>query len=312
MSTHNTRSIQNVTTITQCWKITRQDNIILAFTEHDEDIFIDNIKYQAKGGKNINRSSSKDDCSANNSEVETMLTHSMLNHKDIVKGLYNDAIIESFFIDYTDLSEIKFKQKGKIKEITQTKNKFLAKIAPISSILNKNANEKYSLYCRTELGSSKCGVNTLLYTATNIKVSKVLNKANLIADNLIDEIIKQVNEKIARFITESQSNNCIAFSIQQYILTPTMVKNMLCNSVLTFISGQNQGYATEIRDVTQNGELHLTLAARDSIAIGDLLEIKLGCDKKFNTCCNIFHNQLNFRGEPHLPMHGENMKIHRI
>jgi uncharacterized phage protein (TIGR02218 family) len=36
-------------------------------------------------------------------------------------------------------------------------------------------------------------------------------------------------------------------------------------------------------------------------AVGDLVEIREGCDKRLTTCAGRFANAANFRGEPHLP-----------
>jgi len=34
---------------------------------------------------------------------------------------------------------------------------------------------------------------------------------------------------------------------------------------------------------------------------GDECILYAGCDRKFETCCNIYNNAINFRGEPHVP-----------
>ena len=40
---------------------------------------------------------------------------------------------------------------------------------------------------------------------------------------------------------------------------------------------------------------------RAPVEIGCRVELREGCDKRFETCVNRFANAVNFRGEPHLP-----------
>jgi hypothetical protein len=37
------------------------------------------------------------------------------------------------------------------------------------------------------------------------------------------------------------------------------------------------------------------------VEIGCIIELREGCDKRFETCVTRFANAENFRGEPHLP-----------
>jgi uncharacterized phage protein (TIGR02218 family) len=40
---------------------------------------------------------------------------------------------------------------------------------------------------------------------------------------------------------------------------------------------------------------------RAAVVAGTVVEIREGCDKRFETCVARFDNAVNFRGEPHLP-----------
>ena len=52
---------------------------------------------------------------------------------------------------------------------------------------------------------------------------------------------------------------------------------------------------------SQGTELTLRDLPPFAPAIGDLVEIREGCDKSLATCSGRFANAVNFRGEPHLP-----------
>lgn len=70
---------------------------------------------------------------------------------------------------------------------------------------------------------------------------------------------------------------------------------------ITFNSGLNKGKTIEIIafDAATN-----TITVMENfpyvIGTGDLFTITQGCDKRFDTC-KVYNNQINFRGEPHVP-----------
>lgn len=69
---------------------------------------------------------------------------------------------------------------------------------------------------------------------------------------------------------------------------------------LRFASGQNCGCTGYI--VSADGSrIQLRELPRNPVAIGDVVVVREGCDKRFATCRERFSNAVNFRGEPHLP-----------
>jgi uncharacterized phage protein (TIGR02218 family) len=69
---------------------------------------------------------------------------------------------------------------------------------------------------------------------------------------------------------------------------------------LRWLGGANSGLDAAI--VASDGaRLTLREAPFRPAAVGDLVEIREGCDKLFATCTGRFANAVNFRGEPHLP-----------
>jgi len=66
------------------------------------------------------------------------------------------------------------------------------------------------------------------------------------------------------------------------------------------MSGANCGLTSVI--LTAEGA---TVQVRDlppaTVETGCVVELREGCDKRFDTCVSRFANAVNFRGEPHLP-----------
>ena len=75
-----------------------------------------------------------------------------------------------------------------------------------------------------------------------------------------------------------------------------------------FTSGENIGIEIDIaRFIDDGGYYYIELAAPAPFDItwgvsdGTGILLKIGCDGRWQTCKNRFHNQLNFRGEPGIP-----------
>jgi len=67
-----------------------------------------------------------------------------------------------------------------------------------------------------------------------------------------------------------------------------------------YMSGANCGITSVILSV--NGAVvQVRDLARAPIESGCKVELREGCDKRFETCVTRFANAVNFRGEPHLP-----------
>lgn len=69
---------------------------------------------------------------------------------------------------------------------------------------------------------------------------------------------------------------------------------------MRYMSGRNCGAVTVILGVSGR-EVRVRDLPKADVADGCILELREGCDKRFDTCVTRFGNAPNFRGEPHLP-----------
>jgi uncharacterized phage protein (TIGR02218 family) len=69
---------------------------------------------------------------------------------------------------------------------------------------------------------------------------------------------------------------------------------------LRYMSGANCGLSSIIL-AAQGTTVQLRDLPRATVEGGCVVELREGCDKRFETCVNRFANAENFRGEPHLP-----------
>ncbi|AIL64483.1 hypothetical protein NOVO_00360 [Rickettsiales bacterium Ac37b] len=102
-------------------------------------------------------------------------------------------------------------------------------------------------------------------------------------------------------VGEALSNNQFTDPISHYH------ENYFKYGELKFISGNNIGLSREIKEY-KAGEIITVLPFPYDIKTGDHYKITAGCDKTFQTCCKLYNNAINFRGEPHLPGTGQILK----
>ena len=69
---------------------------------------------------------------------------------------------------------------------------------------------------------------------------------------------------------------------------------------LRYMSGANCGISTIVLSASGN-VVELRELPRATVESGCRVELREGCDKRFETCVSRFGNAANFRGEPHLP-----------
>jgi uncharacterized phage protein (TIGR02218 family) len=69
---------------------------------------------------------------------------------------------------------------------------------------------------------------------------------------------------------------------------------------LRFLSGENCGAATVMLGI-DGAVVSVRDLPRAPVEPGTIVEVREGCDKRFESCVTRFNNAVNFRGEPHLP-----------
>lgn len=69
---------------------------------------------------------------------------------------------------------------------------------------------------------------------------------------------------------------------------------------LRYLSGENCGAMSAVLAVS-GSRISLRDRPRAAVVAGVTIELREGCDKRFETCVTRFNNAVNFRGEPHLP-----------
>jgi uncharacterized phage protein (TIGR02218 family) len=258
-----------ITTLCRCWVITRINGFRQGFTDHDEDIAIDDVLCHAGSGLTGSEVAQKLGLAVDGSELSGALADDTLNESDLAAGRYDSAVVELWLVDWSEPNLRVLIAKGTIGEVKREGRAFTAEVRSMSQRLAENSGRLYATACSADLGDVRCTIN--------------LNDPAFNGNGAV--------------IAVSATSSFIASGLAPFD------DGWFTAGKLTFTSGANSGLSVEVKDHRKNDTVSFALwqAMPEAIAVGDTFTITAGCDKRFETCHNKFNNVINFRGFPHIP-----------
>ena len=148
----------SVTTLCWFWRITRVDGTVLGFTDHDRNLEVDGINYEASSGLTPSEVDKRLGFSIDNGAVQGALSSDKVSAEDINSGLYENAMIESFRVNWKDTSQIVPMAKGRLGSIRQKGEVFEAEWVGESVLLDRSVGRVFSKICDAEFGDNRCGL----------------------------------------------------------------------------------------------------------------------------------------------------------
>ena len=258
-----------VTTLCRCWLIERQDGVTQGFTDHDEDIALDDVTCRAGTGLSGSEATQKHGLAVDSSELSGALNDDTLNEDDLAAGLYDAARVALWLVDWSEPSLRVLLAKGTLGEVRRDGAVFTAEMQGLSQKLAADTGRLYTASCSADLGDGRCAIDLSAPayrgegTVTAVTATSALRASGL--DEFDD--------------------------------------GWFTAGKLTFTSGTNAGLAVEVKLHCAASEVTLDLwqAMPHAIEPGDTFVVTAGCDKRFATCHDRFNNVVNFRGFPHIP-----------
>ncbi len=258
-----------VTTLATCWRLERPDNLVLGFTDCDVDLTFGGTTYSAQGGMSASSWARSLGLSVDTLEAVGALTSSTMTEADLAAGLWDDAALQIWRVDWSDTESRVQMFAGSLGEISRGPNAFRAEMRGLSHYLGQDVGRIYSRRCDAALGDSRCTVDrenpAFKGTGTVVSASD------------------------GRILTSSGLG---AFA-----------SGLFSGGTVTWATGANAGLLVGVFAHRLDTALRLELAERAvrPIAPGDMFVIRAGCDKQAKTCAGVFANLVNFRGFPHIP-----------
>lgn len=253
----------SLTTISNCWFIKLKDNRTLGFTDHSDDIVFEGLLYRSGHTVSVSSIESSASLSVDNFEIEAVLNSDVIQENEVLSGKYNQAYIEYFIVNYNNLSQGRVLiNSGYISEIRIVDNRFYAEVRGLSDKLDKQTRQIYSETCRAKFKDKKCAANDSEHIICGFITS------------LISDLIVETDLSIT-------------------------YPGIYNNSRLKIIDGTKEDFCSVQKIV--NNKIYLQKQGKIILKTGLKVMLFPECDKRFSTCCNIFRNSLNFRGEPFVP-----------
>lgn len=264
-----------VTTHCMCWRIARVDTTVMGFTDHDNDLEFDSLTFKASTGINASTLQQSTDLNVDDMETIGAISSDSVTEQDIRLGKYDNAEVEVYLVDYTNVAKRMTLFKGNLGNVVRSRTQFRAEVRSLAHSLNQTQGRVYQKTCSVDLFSPKCGI---LESAPNMKITPVA-----VASVLSSRVVVITNATL--------------------IARPT---NWFTGGKLLWLTGNNAGKEVEVKShLLQDGDteawLDLWEAMPFTIQAGDTFTIWAGCDKSAATCQSKFGNIINFRGFPRQP-----------
>ena len=259
------------TTLAWCWKLTRADATVYGFTDHDVDLTFDGATFEAATGFTATDIKQSVGLSVDNLDAAGALSSDTLTETDLAAGLFDDATIEIWRVNWADVSQRVLLVKGVLGEVRRGELAFTAELRSLASILGVDQGRTFQYACDATLGDARCTID------------------------LTDAAFK--------------GTGTVTAAAADYQFTASGLGGFddgwFSGGLVTWATGGNAGRQMEVKRHVLNADtsvmIELWRRMSEPIGIADTFTITAGCDKTFATCVAKFDNHLNFRGFPHIP-----------
>ena len=260
------------TTLCWCWRVTRNDGVAFGFTDHDRDLAFDGTSFEASTGFTGTEIAGAVGLNVDSLDVEGALKSERLNEADLAAGLYDNALIEIYRVNWQDTGERVLMRYGNLGEVARGRHHFRGEIRGLAHELQQPKGRIVQFGCDADLGDQRCTVD--------------LDQPAYRSD---DGVVESLGASPRMFD---------ASGLDGYD------NNWFTRGLITWLSGANQGRKAEVKLHSEAGSgvlIELWQRMSEPIAEGDSFRIVAGCDKQLATCRAKFNNVPNFRGFPHVP-----------
>jgi uncharacterized phage protein (TIGR02218 family) len=260
---------RGATTLCTCWRLTRSDGIITGFTDHDCDIAFDGGNYTAMSGLVSTAFESSAGLAIGGAEVSGALSAQSLSESDLYNGLFDNARVDIFRVDWSAPENHVLLETGVIGEVRRSEHAFTAELRSLAHELDQERGRLYHAGCDADLGDMRCRFSSAAEPF--------------------------VIERVVLSGSDAASLKMALGDLQD---------GWLDGGSVEILSGRNAGARVSVRAHRRGADAHvinLWTRLASAVATGDRVRVHAGCDKSFETCRVKFSNSVNFRGFPHMP-----------
>ena len=152
------------TTLCWLWKVTRRDGIVLGFTDHDKSLVVDGVTYEMSSSLIPSDTDNRLGFAADNGTVQGVFDSARITAVDIRAGLYENAVIDSYRVNWRLPEQLLHMSTGRLGTIRQSGDSFEAEWTGQSVLLERSTGRVFSKLCDATFGDSRCGLNASDFT----------------------------------------------------------------------------------------------------------------------------------------------------
>lgn len=250
-----------LTALSFCWQLQRSDGAGLGLTSSDRDHDHDDVTYLAAPGVTPAAISRSLGLEPDSGEIAGALAADALSEADLALGRWNGASVRLIAVDWSDPAA--------------------EPIPLIGGELGEVAIEGEGFSAELRGAASWLARPACPSTSPECRAS--------------------FGDKQCRVDLAGRSRRAkVVTATDNVIRLDVPADDSLLFGRLRYLSGPNCGLASVILAVN-GADISLRDRPRAQVAAGTVVELRQGCDKRFETCVERFQNGANFRGEPHLP-----------
>lgn len=141
------------TTLAVLLKMTRTDSVVVAAANHDQNITFNTVTYLASAGGTETDVSTTAALNVDNVSQSGILNLDSITENDLHAGLYDNAKISLFAVNYSDLTQGSYSLRdGKIGQVTTERDAFVAELRGLMEALQRQFGIVFTPLCPYNLG----------------------------------------------------------------------------------------------------------------------------------------------------------------
>ncbi|MEL6411264.1 MAG: DUF2163 domain-containing protein [Pseudomonadota bacterium] len=145
------------TTTCRCWSVTRTDDQVLGFTDHDIDLSFEGITFKAETGLSARALQQTTGLAVDNTEAMGAISDASISEADIEAGRYDGAEVRAWLVNWSNLGERQLQFRGTIGEIKRSGGAFEAELRGMTDRLNFPYGRVYQRNSAVLLGDDGSG-----------------------------------------------------------------------------------------------------------------------------------------------------------
>jgi uncharacterized phage protein (TIGR02218 family) len=250
-----------LTSIALCWRVERADGTGIGLTSHDMPLVSQGVRFEPAPGMKPAAITRRLGLESDSSEVAGSLSSDALDGQDLALGRWDGAAVQLTTVDWQHPADEPITLLG----------------GEIGSVVIEN--ESFT----ADLSGAAAKLEKAVCPATSPECRAQFGDKRCRVD--------LAGRKVRASIVATDGNE---------LLLDRALDDRFLFGRLRYVDGANCGLSTVVLAV-DGSTVRIRDLPRAEVDAGCRVDVREGCDKRFETCVSRFDNAVNFRGEPHLP-----------